>query len=170
MSEEMNNEQAQKPDEQDAGGPETEGPSTDELFEEVQRLGARFAAVVQTAWDSDERRQIEGEVRKGLSAMASGVEDGFRKVSEDERARDVVDQADDAMTSMGDKVRSSQVTNDLAGNLASGLRKVSDTLSKWVEEQSASNQAAADQADDGDSSDNGDGDSSDGQEIPIDQG
>lgn len=167
MSDEMNNEQAQNPEEQNpeeqsASGSETEGPSTDELFEEVQRLGARFAAVVQTAWDSDERRQIEGEVRKGLSAMASGVEEGFRKVNEDERARDVVDQADDVMTSVGDKVRSSQVTNDLAGNLASGLRKVSDTLSKWVEEQSTSK---ADESDQGSNDDDGGG-----QDIPIDLG
>lgn len=168
MSDEMNNEQApnpgeQNPEEPNASGSETEGPSTDELFEEVQRLGARFAAVVQTAWNSDERRQIEGEVRKGLSAMASSVEEGFHKVSEDERARDVVDQADDVMTSVGDKVRSSQVTNDLAGNLASGLRKVSDTLSKWVEEQSASQTDESDQG-------NNDDDDGDGQDIPIDLG
>ena len=154
-AEEMNNDQAHSQAEESAGGPETEGPSTDELFEEVQKLGARFAEVIQTAWDSDERRQIEGEVRKGLAAMASGVDEGFRKLNENERARDVVDQADDVMTSMGEKVRSSQVTNDLAGNLASGLRRVSETLSKWVEEQSASDQAGDDE--------------DDSQEIHIDQ-
>jgi len=155
-TEEMNTDQAQSQAEESAGGPEAEGPSTDELFEEVQKLGARFAEVIQTAWNSDERKQIEGEVRKGLSAMASGVDEGFRKLNENERAHDVVDQADDVMTSVGDKVRSSQVTSDLAGNLASGLRRVSETLSKWVEEQSASDQTD----DDGD----------DSQEIHIDQG
>lgn len=144
MSDEMNNTQSQNQEAETPGdGSQREGPSTDELFEEVQRLGARFAAVVQTAWNSDERKQIEAEVRRGLAAMAATVEDGFRKVNEDERARHVVDQADDVMTNMGEKVRSSQVTSDLASNLASGLRKVSDTLARWVEEQSAASKSAA---------------------------
>ena len=160
MSEDMNNDQRPNQEESGAGGPETEGPSTDELFEEVQRLGVRFAAVIQTAWNSDERKQIEGEVRKGLSAMAVGVEEGFRKLSENERTRDVMDQADDVMTSMGEKARSSEVTSDLAGNLASGLRKVSETLSKWVEEQSPANPDTGTQS----------GDDDDGaQDIPIDR-
>ncbi len=125
-------------EEQPAGAtpnPDDAGPSTDELFEEVQRLGARFAQVLQTAWNSDERKQIETEVRKGLSAMASGVEEGLHKVSEDERARNVVDQADEVMTSVGETIRSSEVTKELTSSLASGLRKVSDTLSRWVNEQ-----------------------------------
>lgn len=136
--------------------PADAGPSTDELFEEVQRLGSRFAQVLQTAWNSDERKQIETEVRKGLSAMASGVEEGLHKVSEDERARNVVDQADDVVTSVGDKIRSSEVTNELASNLASGLRKVSDTLSKWVNEQGPQDQTDAGE--------------NEGRDIPIEEG
>ena len=118
-----------------SANPADEGPSTDELFEEVQRLATRFAQAVRTAWDSEERKQLETEVRKGLSALAEGVEEGFQKISEDERARTVVDQADEVMTSVGDTIRTSQVTNELASGLAKGLRKVSDTLSQWLEEQ-----------------------------------
>jgi hypothetical protein len=136
--------------------PADAGPSTDELFEEVQRLGSRFAQVLQTAWNSDERKQIETEVRKGLSAMASGVEDGLNKVSEDERTRNVVDQADDVMTSMGETIRSSEVTKELTSSLATGLRKVSDTLSKWVNEQTT--QPPADAGEDEE------------QDIPVEKG
>ena len=140
----------------DPHDPAEAGPSTDELFEEVQRLGVRFAQVLQTAWNSDERKQIETEVRKGLSAMASGVEEGLHKVSEDERARNVVDQADEVMTSVGDTIRSSEVTKELTSSLASGLRKVSDTLSKWVNEQTT--EPPVDAGED------------EGQDIPVEEG
>jgi hypothetical protein len=149
-------------DEKTAGSDEQTNQSaagTDELFEEVQRLGARFASVIQTAWNSEERKSLEADLKRGLDSVTASLEEGFQKAGESRKTQDLVDKADDVMTKTGEKVRSSEVASELSVSLAKGLRKVSDQLEKWVEEQEGG--ASASQSPD---------DPADEQEIPIDKG
>ncbi len=62
---------------------------TGELFEELTILGNRFVEVVQTAWNSDERKRMEADLKKGLNVLAENLEEGFQKVSENQQAKEV---------------------------------------------------------------------------------
>ncbi len=159
MVDETRNDQADTGEEQQQQQQSSTGPSNEELFEEINRLGARFAEVVQTAWNSEERKKIEADFRKGASALGATLEESMQKISDNQKAKDLVDQADDVMTNVGDKVRSSDVTHDLSSSLAKGLRKMSDQLEKWISEMESKAPAASDRSDDDDA----------GKEIPIDK-
>ena len=110
---------------------------TDELFRELTVLGSRFVEVVQTAWNSDERKRIEADLKVGLSSVAESLEEGFQKVRENEQAQEVLEKADDVAGSVGEKVRSSEAVSELGNSLLRGLNALAAQLEKWTNEMTA---------------------------------
>ncbi|HMN28761.1 MAG TPA: hypothetical protein PKE45_11480 [Caldilineaceae bacterium] len=105
-----------------------------ELGEELTRLGQSFVEVVRVAWNSDQRRQLERDLKTGLNSVAAGLEDGFKKVSESPQTKEFVDQAEDVAESVGEKVRKSEVAQEIGAGLLKGLRALSVQLDKLTSE------------------------------------
>ena len=147
--------------------PEKDVPLSDELFEELTVLGNRFLEVVQAAWNSEDRKQIQNDLKEGLTSVAASLEEGFQKVMDNEQAKEVIGKADEAAESVGDKLRSSEAVNDLGEGLVKGLSLLAAKLEKWTEEMTTTetevnvdaNTPTSDSATD-----------SDAQDIPIDKG
>ena len=59
----------------------------DELVHELTELADRFANVVRVAWNSDQRKRIETDVKAGLDSLTTSLEDGFRQVSSSQEAK-----------------------------------------------------------------------------------
>lgn len=110
---------------------------TDELFSELTVLANRFVEVAQRAWNSEERRRMEADLKKGLNNVALGLEEGFQKVTEHEKAQKALDRADRTAEEVGDKLRSSQAVNDIAQGLVRGLRSMAVILEGWSEDMAA---------------------------------
>ena len=130
---------------------------TDEIFSELTVLANRFVDVVQQAWNSEDRKRMEADLKKGLNNVAMGLEEGFQKVTENEKAQKVLNRADEVADDVGGKLRSSEAANDLAQGLVRGLRSMATILEGWSEEM---NERAAQKKDTG---------QDDGQDIPIDK-
>jgi len=148
-----------------SGQSENESSLSDELFQELTILGSRLVEVAQTAWNSEDRKQIQSDLKEGLSSVAGSLEEGFQKVVDNEQAKEVIDKADETAESVGKKLRSSQAVNDLGASLVKGLSLLTSKLEKWTEEMSASNT----DADSGPTATRSPADS-DSQDIPIDKG
>jgi uncharacterized phage infection (PIP) family protein YhgE len=97
-----------------------------ELLDELTQLADKFAGVVKSAWNSEQRKQVESDVRSGLSTMAASLEDGFRQVASSNEAKDLQTKASE----VGEKVTSTKFFADLTGALTTGLRTLSDQLDK----------------------------------------
>ena len=98
----------------------------DELVNELTELADRFANVVRVAWNSDQRKRIETDVKTGLDSLTTSLEDGFRQVSASQEAKELQSKAGE----VGEKVSGSKLVADLAGALTTGLRAISDQLEK----------------------------------------
>jgi hypothetical protein len=98
----------------------------DELVHELTELADRFANVVRVAWNSDQRKRIETDVKAGLDSLTTSLEDGFRQVSSSQEAKDLQSKAGE----VGEKVSGSKLVADLASALTTGLRAISDQLEK----------------------------------------
>ena len=144
---------------------ESEQTLTDDLFEELTILGGRFVEVVQSAWNSEERKQIQNDLKEGLSSVAESLEEGFQKVIENEQAKEVIDKADDVADSVGDKLRSSQAVNDLGESLIRGLGILAGKLETWTKEMESRQTSQ-----DNDTTSAGSPTGDDPQDIPIDKG
>jgi uncharacterized phage infection (PIP) family protein YhgE len=109
-----------------------------ELIDELTQLADKFAKVVKTAWNSEQRKQVENDVRSGLSTMAASLEDGFKQVASSNEAKDLQTKA----TEVGEKVTSTKFFADLTGALTTGLRTLSDQLDKVAADMQAKNAQA----------------------------
>jgi len=50
-----------------------------EIADELKRLGKQLHSTTKAAWESEERRQLEGEITSGLNALASEIERTLRE-------------------------------------------------------------------------------------------
>ncbi len=50
-----------------------------EIADELKRLGKQLHSTAKTAWESEERRQLEAEIVSGLNAVASEIERTLRE-------------------------------------------------------------------------------------------
>ena len=113
----------------DAGqssGPTPVKQPGDELLNELTELADRFANVVRVAWNSDQRKRVETDVKAGLESLSSSLEEGFRQVSASQEAKELQSKASE----VGEKVSGSKFVADIAGALTTGLRALSDQLEK----------------------------------------
>ena len=90
-----------------SSAPEGAGQSKqpgDELVNELTELADRFANVVRVAWNSDQRKRIETDVKAGLDSLTTSLEDGFRQVSSSQEAKELQSKAGE----VGEKVSGSK--------------------------------------------------------------
>lgn len=119
---------------------------TQELMDELNRLGSKFAEVVQTAWESEERKRLEQDVKTGVVSLMTGLERGLRKLSETDQAKEFLHKAEDVAESIGDRIRTSPASNEMASNLAKGLRIVAEQIDKLAGELQRKSAEAAQSA------------------------
>ncbi len=123
------------------GAPQTPGSgptgaqkSGEELVEELGRLSRKFVEAVEVAWNSDQRKEIEQDLRAGLKKLADSLETGLHDLGEQEKTKQFVGKAEDVAESVSEKIRSSEKTHELAAALTVGLAAVSDRLEKLINE------------------------------------
>lgn len=114
--------------------PSGERGSGQEVLDELGRLGSKLVDVVQAAWTSEERKRIEADLKSGLSAVATSLEEGFEKVRANEQTKELLDKAEDVAESLGEKVSQSKVARDLADGLLKGLRSLSVQIDKVADD------------------------------------
>ena len=117
-----------------SSGTTGQGTGGQELIDELGRLGNKMAEAIRAAWDSDERKRMEQDLRTGLNSLANNLEQGVRKMSEHEQTKEFVRKAEDVAETVGEKVRNSQTTYDIAGALAGGLRLLAEQVEKLAAE------------------------------------
>ena len=109
------------------------------LVEELSRLGNKFAEVVQVAWRSEQRKKIEQDLRSGLSSLASNLEDGVKQVAESDQTKEFLDKAEEVAGTVAERVQSSKFAQELADNLISGLRSLTEELDKFATDLQSKN-------------------------------
>jgi len=133
-----------------------------DLRAEIQRLSASFIEVMRVAWQSDQRKQLEQDLKTGLNSVATNLEDGFKKVSESEQAKEFLDRAEDVAESVTEKVRRSEVAQDLGEGLLKGLRSLGEQIDHLAKDLKRKEQGGAPGA-------TSQGGSDQAQNIPIDK-
>lgn len=105
-----------------------------DLVTELSRLGSSFLNVAREAWNSEERKQLEKDVKTGLTSLVNTLEENFKQVSESEQTKEFVNKAEDVVGNVAEKVRQHQVARDLGAGLIKGLRSLSEEIDKLASE------------------------------------
>jgi hypothetical protein len=97
-----------------------------ELADELRALGENLRAILQSAWESDERRRFQGELETGLGELA----DSLGKAARDFSESDAGQQMKAELRDLGERVRSGEVESKVRQDLTDVLRKLNDELGR----------------------------------------
>jgi hypothetical protein len=108
--------------------PENERPQAEspDLVAEFTALGKKFAEAMQVAWQSEERHQLQGDIKEGLDRFASEVNDAFKTVRETEVAKKV----EDGVQKAASEIKTGKVGEDVRRGMVTALRGLSDALDR----------------------------------------
>lgn len=127
--------------------------SLDELTQTVERLSNQVADSARTAWESEQRKEIQDSVIKGLNSIAAAIEDQVKKLSETDDAKRFATKMEETTDRISEHVRSSSTFQDIADGLVKGFSAAAVSIEKWLGQQegasSSKGEAGAVQEDDG---------------------
>jgi hypothetical protein len=115
-------------EEEDLEGKKEEVKS--DVSEALRDLGRQFAETIQAAWNSQERREFEEDVREGVEQFADEVQKVFREAKESPTVKRVKEEANEAK----EKVETKDVSRKARASLVDGLQWLSQELGRLAEQ------------------------------------
>jgi len=109
---------------------------------EMKRLGRQFAETLQTAWNSEERQRLEGEVRQGIKSFAGEVDKVIREARQSQAADKVKEEA----THLKEKVEAAELGRKARVGVVQGLQWLSAELGRLAEQFTPPAESAEDEA------------------------
>lgn len=101
-----------------------------DVVEELKGLGKQFAETLQTAWNSEERHKVEGDIREGMKSFVNEVDKVIRQVKESEVTHKVKVEAEEVKT----KVETSDLGRKAREGFVQGLQWLSEELGKLADQ------------------------------------
>ncbi|HMT20093.1 MAG TPA: hypothetical protein PKE20_02420 [Promineifilum sp.] len=111
---------------------------TSDIVDEFKRLGRQFADTLESVFNSDEARRVEGEVRAGMKSFAGEVEKAFNQAKDSPAASRMKEEAAGAK----ERVEAGEFGRKTQEGMVSGLRWLSTELEKLAEQFTAADKDA----------------------------
>ena len=115
---------------------------TSDLTEEFRRLGENLKGAIESAWESEERKNLTDEIRDGLVSATEAVEKAAKDIVESPTVTKAREDVDD----FTDRVRSGEVTEQFRHEILKALQKINEELEGVF---TSSPKPSEDSADDG---------------------
>ncbi|MER2599755.1 MAG: hypothetical protein ABTQ73_09565 [Caldilineales bacterium] len=112
------------------------------ILQEINHLGQKVATAVQTLWESGERHKAEEEVRKALRMAGERIDQAAETMRSNSVAKDIQNQA----TRAADAVQKNDVTQQVRQGLFSGLRRLNEELTEFLNKNRADETRSAGEA------------------------
>lgn len=102
------------------------GDPAPDIVEEFKRLGRQFADTLESAFNSEEARRIETEVRAGMHSFADVVEKAFNQAKDSPAATRMKEEA----AGVKDRVETGDIGRKAQEGIVTGMRWLSTELDK----------------------------------------
>ena len=97
-----------------------------DLADEFRNLGENLKTFFQTAWESEERKKLQGEIEAGMAELGRSLSQAASEFKEGPAGQQLKSDFQD----LHERVRSGEVENKLRAELLSVLRTVNSELEK----------------------------------------
>ena len=125
----MEEERRERQTEQPRNEENQEFNQNDDIAQEIQRLVEAMAHAARKVWSSEQRPQLEEDLRRGLGSLVGSVEEALERFNRSEQGQEFQEQA----SKVADRVRESALAAELKEGLASGLRTASEEVQKFAD-------------------------------------
>ncbi|HSM57608.1 MAG TPA: hypothetical protein VK879_15755 [Candidatus Sulfomarinibacteraceae bacterium] len=111
-----------------------------DVSDALRDLGRQFAETLQSAWNSQERREFEAEVKEGVRRFGDEVNKVFSEAKESPTAKKVKEEAEDVRG----RVESGELGRKARSSMVEGLQWLSQELARLAEQFSPPEEQAGD--------------------------
>lgn len=110
--------------------PENEQPAEEKpnLVAELGALGKRFGEALEAAWHSEERAQLQKDIKEGMDRFAAEVNESIKDIRTSETAQRVEEGVQKATSD----VKSGKVADEVRKATVTALRGLSDALERMA--------------------------------------
>lgn len=99
------------------------------IADELTRLGQQIAAAAKTAWESEERKKLQGEIVTGVQRAGQELTAAVNKVADSEQAQQVRTKA----VKLTEDVQKTDVVEEVRKGILVGLEAINRELGKLLE-------------------------------------
>jgi vacuolar-type H+-ATPase subunit E/Vma4 len=100
--------------------------TNDNISDQLKELGKNLHQIVQSAWQSEERRKLQNEIEEGLKSMRESLNQAAQEFSSTPTGKTISDDVKDFQ----ERWRSGEVQSKARSEIMDALRKVNDELQK----------------------------------------
>jgi hypothetical protein len=110
--------------------PENEQPAEEkpDLVAELGALGKRFGEALEAAWHSEERVQLQKDIKEGMDRFATEVNKSIKDI----RASDTAQRVEEGVQKAASDVKSGKVADEVRKATVTALRSLSDALERMA--------------------------------------
>ena len=129
---------------------------SDDIAEEIQRLVEAMARAARNVWSSEQRLQLEDDLRRGLGSLVGSLEEALDRFRRSEQGQEFQEKASKA----ADRFRESALTPEMKDGLTVGLKAAANEFRKFadsLEEQQEGSDSVQDIPVEGEDDENGEG-------------
>ncbi len=95
-----------------------------DVAEEFRRLGKNLQDALETAWESEERKNLTRDILSGLEGLSNAVEEAAHELAESDVGQQVREEVND----LAERVRKGEIADRLREDFMRALRKVNTEL------------------------------------------
>ena len=106
--------------------PNDKAPSTDNISDQLNELGKNLRNILQSAWQSEERKKLQSEIEEGLNSMKASLNQAAQGFSNTPAGKTITEDVKDFQ----ERWRSGEVSSKARSEISEALRKVNDELQK----------------------------------------
>ncbi|HSR47797.1 MAG TPA: hypothetical protein VLL77_07380 [Anaerolineales bacterium] len=114
-------------------------PEPGDLEQELRSLGQNLGAVFRAAWESEDRRRIQGEIETGLNEAAAALQSAADEFGRSEAGQQLKQDVRD----LGDRIQSGELPSKVREDLLQVLRTVNAELNRAGQEMAGRADASA---------------------------
>lgn len=105
----------------------------DDLMRQFQEFGQRLADTARAAWQSEQRQDLQQEIKDGLRTVRDQLNEAVEGARSSARTQGVTDTVKEQVTKVSDTVRSGELLDELRGGLVTGLRELNEQLRRFTD-------------------------------------
>lgn len=111
----------------DANPPENEKP-INEIVTELQELGRNLRDMLQTVWESEERKKVQTEIETGLKDLGASLNQAAQDFNTSPAGQTIKSDVED----LKERLRTGEVQSKVRSDVLTALKSVNNELKKVV--------------------------------------
>jgi len=113
--------------------PGADNTDREDLLRQFQELGQRLATTARAAWQSEQRQDLQQEIKDGMRSVRDQLNEAVEGARSSARTQEMADNVKEQVNRASESMRSGDFLGEVRGGLAMGLRELNEQLRRFTD-------------------------------------